>query len=1766
MMEAASGFWNVGMSAVRRFFLVALIPFLLIAFKAQAETPFYGSVSGSFATSPSGAATYTIPIDVPPGIAGLQPGLALTYNSQGGNGLLGMGWSLSGLSAITRCPKTYAQDGVKAGVKLDATDQYCLNGQHLVVVNGLPYGAAGAEYRTEVDSFAKITSYGAAIDGPDHFVVETKSGQTIEFGNMADSNVNVTIQSNGQLRTLLWAANKISDTVGNELTVSYVEDASIGHYRISQINYSNNNASIHFDYEARNETIVGYIAGAKYSTPVRMTNIKTYSGRTLVKDYSIDYVNRGGVKPSQIAGINECGSDGNCKSSANFTWKNGGDGAFNHWTSTSTATGATDLYSHYFADVNGDGMADWVQVAKGYNNSGVGLSNGDGTFDFWTSTSTATGATNLYSHYLADVNGDGMADWVQAAKGYNNSGVGLSNGDGAFDFWTSTSTATGAIDLYSHYLADVNGDGMADWIQAAKGYNNSGVGLSNGDKHSNITEITDGIGNKTTINYKPLTDNTIYTKDSSASEFPDVVNVQSPMYVVASHETDNGVADVNGIEGVYRVSYTYGGAKSHRLGRGYLGFRWQETLDEETGITTRTEYLQDPANYELIGRVDNSEVRLADNTLIRRADYTYGTLLSDAGLRFSYLAESVESQYETDGSLISTVTNTTSGYDSFGNPRYTTISTTDGVETFIRQTDSAITNDAVNWRLGVITNSKVTNTIPGEPSQSRESAFTYESASGLLTSVTIASDTTNLWMKTDHEYDIYGNKTRSTVTGADLVEPRITTTTYDPVNNQFPYQITNAEGHSETRLYDERFGQLKSLIGPNGQETTWSFDAFGRRIGEYRADGTSTITSYGIGSDLSCASTSLNAAYYVKSVATGSPPVVVYSDKLSREVQRCTIGFDGTPIYKDTEYNARGQVWRASRNYFSNASSKIWTTSSYDLLGRVQSVISDGVAGSTSYVYAGKTTSVTNILSQTSSRTVNVIGKLISVTDALGSNVSYAYDPFGNLTKVTDALGNEVSMGYDIRGHKIWMDDPDMGYWDYGYNVLGELVWQRDAKLQTTTMQYDKLGRMTQRVDGDGTTIWTFDTALNGIGKPHTITRPEDVYAKTYSYDMYGRAQNVTTTILGVDYTMSTSYAPDGKVDTITYPAGVGATPFATQNIYNVNGYLEKVQKSDASTVYWTANSMNADGQVTWEALGNTVDTIRAYNPSTGLIEAISTGSMGGVQSLSYDFDALGNLKQRIDDNQGATENFLYDDLNRLTSAELVEFALTKTYQYNAIGNITHKSDVSGIDYVYPASGANSVRPHAVTTAGGNTYGYDANGNMVSGDGRTLAYTSYNKPYDIQKGGTYSTFGYAPDRGRIVQTSSNSTTVYLKPVGNSSTLYEKQTKNNVVTHKYYVYGGSGMVAVYQERDNATADTRYFHKDHLGSTDAITDEVGTVIERLSYDPFGKRRASPCNGTDPVCQLTSSITNYGFTGHEHLAGVGLIHMNGRIYDPVLGRFMSADPQVKYAKSTQGFNRYSYVDNNPLSRVDMDGYGWKRFKKKFKKAIKKVAKAYVKYQVVSTYTAVGFVASGFNPAGAVAGFYGGMQAVVAYNRGASIGDGLKYGAMHGVTAYGLYSAAVSGYTALTSGSVNGVSSTQVKWYKTNAFKVSRTVVDSAINGLEAKRNGGSFNDAFKGSLIKSAAAFMIASGVKNSVKPFLSVDKINTLSSVTTFANGYATISTAAKVGHYLDRDLPPIQMGSRDVSFSNAFGWLAFAGATDIVETGYSLGWDVAYGKG
>jgi RHS repeat-associated protein len=148
----------------------------------------------------------------------------------------------------------------------------------------------------------------------------------------------------------------------------------------------------------------------------------------------------------------------------------------------------------------------------------------------------------------------------------------------------------------------------------------------------------------------------------------------------------------------------------------------------------------------------------------------------------------------------------------------------------------------------------------------------------------------------------------------------------------------------------------------------------------------------------------------------------------------------------------------------------------------------------------------------------------------------------------------------------------------------------------------------------------------------------------------------------------------------------------------------------------------------------------------------------------------------------------------------------------------------------------------------------------------------------------------------------------------SGVLAEKVTGLDVQWNNYLIVDRQ-LIGMVVERSDETTYTRYFHKDHLGSIAVITDEAGAVVERLSYDAWGRRRF-PDGTDDPSGSITSQTTR-GFTGHEELGDVSLVHMNGRVYDPLLGRFGSPDPTTENPFSTQGWNRYSYVGNAEFHR---------------------------------------------------------------------------------------------------------------------------------------------------------------------------------------------------------------------------------------------------------
>ena len=772
------------------------------------------------------------------------------------------------------------------------------------------------------------------------------------------------------------------------------------------------------------------------------------------------------------------------------------------------------------------------------------------------------------------------------------------------------------------------------------------------------------------------------------------------------------------------------------------------------------------------------------------------------------------------------------------------------------------------------------------------------------------------------------------------------------------------------------------------------------------------------------------AKYKLEKWVSGGGRTIEYMDVLGRNIRTSQLMFDGSFTHVDTEYDTRGLIARKSEPYATTANYWTYFNSYDILGRPLQATMPNNSVVTTSYDgYKTIKTADSTGKALVTTEERNSLGNLVKVTDNLNGTVSYGYDVLGNLTSVTTSTASgdktvKIQMCYDKYSRKIAMHDPDKGgflgnanatcdqvddyvtspassklagWWYYQYNDFGELIEQTDTKKQVTSMDYDSLGRMTTRTNRfanglvDAHTSWFYDrpygtsgTYTNYQGKVSAVVNSYGQissacsgsnYCQTYTYDSASRVTDTVTYLpnSSVGYINNIKYDSIGRVDEVrdVLSGLIGGATSGIKNMYNANGYTGEVRDLATGDILQKTMTTNERGQVTRELRlnGGAGEVINDYFPQTGLIKSTKASIAGAsfaIQDITYDWDAVGNLKSRWNQssNIGRTakknlqESFCYDGLNRLIKSHLGTTtgscsltASTQDQEYDGLGNITRKVDVG--TYVY----GSNAGPHAVTSITGvASYSYDGNGNNTQGSGsgfpggtggwsRTISYTSYDMAQLISTPNRSSTteFKYGPDRARYEQIktiTANGQKTLTQYFGNVERI--EVIGSNVVEWKRYIAG-----AVYTLRTTATncgssicyalqrTDKSFIYNDHLGSLDVVVNNVGTITHTASFDAWGNRRSGETWVAGSFAMSSLTLTNYtqpittrGFTGHEMLDDAGLIHMNGRVYDAKLARFIQADPFIQAATDTQNYNRYSYIRNNPLNATDPSGFFWERF----------------------------------------------------------------------------------------------------------------------------------------------------------------------------------------------------------------------------------------------
>lgn len=1214
-----------------------------------------------------------------------------------------------------------------------------------------------------------------------------------------------------------------------------------------------------------------------------------------------------------------------------------------------------------FVDMNADGLAD--VCGKGGDGVVCALNNGSGT-GFNAKTTWAREFMNddgwsspdrFKTIRFRDINGDGLVDVCgkdsTGIRCLENTGQGSGEGSlvnagsigGAFQSWTTE-------ELYSTLqMVDIDGDGFVDVC----GRKSSGIVCAENQmqEHSRIAKI-ESPSTTIDVQYRPLSDASIYTKSIGSNGANGIYKVQYPAYVVSSFSRNDGVG------GLRTTTYHYQDLKYHAPARKLLGFASITSTDSTTGHTVDRRFSQD-YDKRFQGTL-LSEVETASNGQ-KISELTFSPALesgcySDQRKTYSpYISLTTSKSWDVDGNKTGhhSVSVTMKG-DCLGN--IASRNTNYSAEYGIPDVQESYTYKPANKSAWLVAQPE--SVIVSSEGVTRETVFdSYDSKNRLLQ---MRSGVGVDPLTTSFIYDSFGNVQSQTVT-ADNISRTMTTSFH--TGGLYPHFVQNAEGFKEFTAieYDERFGLPTQIRDANNHLTEIAYDHLGRVIWQKNPDNTELNVSFSwcSGSGMPGVGCEGNELYRRVTSLTGRSPLVQYFDKYGREVRNSHKILGGTDVYQTFSFNEIGALARVSEP-FSGQTVGPETSTEFDEFWRPFKTINPDGSERQITQYSGLEVSERNERGNYRITEYDPLGRLLRTVDANYLETSFKYDGFGNLTQ-TEVGGTYSLMTYDALGRKLSMTSDATGPNDattprhyYTYNALGEMITQKDPNGVVTCYAYDDLGRMIKRVENYQGTIntqapagctgssilhkvytWDYDSATNGVGLLHRETAPDN-YSKVYDYGSLSRLISEQETIKGESYTTAYSYdETTGLQDLTVYPEN-----FATLRMYDNYGHLSKIVNADnLSKTYVHIKEMTERGQVQKYVLGDGLTTNFSYDSDTGrlLSQLSAPGSMNSMVRVQrkYSWDAMGNLLTREDLVNETQDAFSYDALNRLKTLSYTHqsgglpVTTVETMRYFNNGNILEKPGVGTYEYGTPASQcigksnvASRFSDYAVSRISGASnryFCYDKNGNMIADDQRDeIRYNANNQPTFIKKGSEVSSELSYAGNGNLVyrKDTKGSDTTKTSFVGGH---YEKVDSNGTIKHKFYI---EGFAVISQTgSDVSSLEEKYLYTDHLGSVVAVTDDTGNVLESMSYDAWGKRRNVLDYSYNGLALLEATMK--GYTGHQQMDDVGLVHMKGRIYDPTIGRFLGQDPFVQAPWNGQSFNRYSYVFNSPLSMWDPTGY---------------------------------------------------------------------------------------------------------------------------------------------------------------------------------------------------------------------------------------------------
>jgi RHS repeat-associated protein len=1074
---------------------------------------------------------------------------------------------------------------------------------------------------------------------------------------------------------------------------------------------------------------------------------------------------------------------------------------------------------------------------------------------------------------------------------------------------------------------DLNRDGKSD-ILIVDNYGKSILFYVNKDNSGNnrlVSNIVNGFNAKTSFVYDRGVINPSGVYDiTNRNVSPLLVSKISPMWLV------NKMYEPDGIGGNHEYLYKYVDGLVHRQGKGFLGFKevyksyskTTETSSFNLDLSTYTPYL-----YKSVISFSNSNSVKDIFTSTNQYQFRFIN-----GISFVQVPEKIVNfdfekniSNETDfifdfsnGNLTSKVTK---AFNLNSNIPLNTSSTTYKYESFanIGQRVTQIkTEQTLNNKINI---------------RFIDNTFGFVDHPTLPSKVTFDKNTTAQISK-DFYYDAFGNILTETTTP-------VTGNTTSKIYTYYKGKLLLTEQFNNQNQikydYDYVKENLTKKTSANGLLTSYEYDDLGRstKVTDYL--GNTATSEYSWASDHT-------QRYIVKTTTQGRPKLWDTYDILGRKTKSTIEAFGNKLLTTNYTYDNIGKLIFTSSPKDPADLLTPQLTKAYkyydDGTNRIQSITDQAGILNTFYYEDKKTTS--NIFSPHSSKQTtvsqadNALGQLIESTDPIGNSVQYTDFHFNGQPQTIVVNGTQVKNTFDDFGRKTSFSDPSRGTINYGVNALDKLTSQTDARNNITEFKYDDLGRISSQTFDDKSKIsfeyyGNQDGAANGLTKAKNLISNSSPLAQNgsvgFQYDNYGR---LSSKILKLNSTKNLidnfEYNSQGFLSSRSFASNV-AVAYEYDNI----GNLVSIKDSKSGIPLWTLLSKNALDKITKISQGNRVLTDFIFDNISANYKGVNILLPNqNIYTIDLNVDPMnGNVDNRTPLIQNSTlgfkEIFKYDNLDRLLNIKITKSNLTTDDQninYAVNGNIIRKYDASDLfDYIYDSknggsTSSNPINPYAVTQI------IPAQSNPTPLSEQNIEYNFFNKVSSIdQAGSSLISFTYNADFERLTMQEGNKLYVY----GDSYDA-EYDLNGNLLTDWTYISGPSGLVAIYINNNdihkNITTGWYYPHSDHLGSVLMLTNDKGDVVERYNYDAFGRRR-------DPITLNYTSVNpeylRRGFTFHEHLDNVGLINMNGRIYDPVVASFLQADNNIQQATNTQNFNSYSYCLNNPLKYTDPDGEFW-------------------------------------------------------------------------------------------------------------------------------------------------------------------------------------------------------------------------------------------------